>query len=75
LKYEAELKSTNLALEEERERASELENAYNDLQQKFKEDLASWRESEHRYKELLDQTQDHAKQIEMAASALSKDSK
>jgi hypothetical protein len=54
LKYEAELKSTNLALEEERERASELENAYNDLQQKFKEDLASWRESEHRYKELLD---------------------
>lgn len=45
-----------------------------DLQQNFNQRSQTWQEQEQRYKMMIDQTQDHAKQIEMAANALKNES-
>jgi len=73
-KYEGELKQLNLLLDEEKERSGELDAQLQDLQQSFKEKSQMWQEQEYRYKMMIDQTQDHAKQIEMAANALKNES-
>jgi len=60
-------------LEEEKEKASELETALQDSQQRYAEDSKRWKASEARYKELLDQTHDYAKKSELAANSVSKE--
>lgn len=72
-KYETELKQVNIALEEEKERGGELEAQLNDLQASYKEKTQAWQDQEQRYREMIDRTQDHAKQIESAALALKND--
>ena len=73
-KYESELKQVNSLFEEEKERSGELEAQLQDLQQNFNQKSQTWQEQEQRYKMMIDQTQDHAKQIEMAANALKNES-
>lgn len=73
-KYEAELKESRLLLEEETEKSTELEAQLQELRSTYNEQSASWAEQEQRYKQMIDQTQDHAKQIELAASYIGKES-
>jgi len=68
------LKQVNSLFEEEKERSGELEAQLQDLQQNFNQKSQTWQEQEQRYKMMIDQTQDHAKQIEMAANALKNES-
>jgi len=60
-------------LEEEKERANELETSLQELQSRLSEDRDSWKQSETRYKEMLEQSQDYVKQLESATHALGKD--
>lgn len=73
-KYESELKQVSLLLEEEREKSGELETTLVELQNRTAQDLADWKKSEARYKEMIEQCQEHAKQMEQATQALGKDS-
>lgn len=73
-KYEAELKQASLQLDEEREKTGELETSLLELQNRHTLEQADWKKSEARYKEMLEQSQDHARQMEAATQALGKDS-
>ena len=73
-KYETEIKQLSIELHEEKEKSQELENQLVDLQAEFEDKQVTWKESEQRYKSMIDQSQDHAKQVELAADALKNDS-
>ena len=73
-KYEGELKESRLLLEEEKEKSAELETQLQELRGTLNEKTIAWAEQEQRYKQMIDQTQDHAKQIEMAANFIGKES-
>jgi hypothetical protein len=63
-----------MLMEEEKEKSSELEASLQELRDRTSEQQVDWKKSEKRYKEMLEQSQDHAKQMELATSALGKDS-
>lgn len=54
-KYEAELNQINLKLDEERERAQEAETALSSLQMDLQSKNELWRDSETRYKQMIEQ--------------------
>lgn len=54
-KYEAEIKTLSMRLEEEKERASEAEASLSDLQADMTTKAALWKESEQRYKDMVEQ--------------------
>ena len=57
-------------LEEEKEKTNELETQLQDLQAKYNEESMAWAQQDQRYKDMIEQSQDHAKQMELAASML-----
>lgn len=72
-KYESELKNLALSLDEEKERANEAETALTNLQADLQTKAQIWKESEQRYKEMIEKAQTHARQVEAASNALKTD--